>query len=156
MPPPLHTASHIPVYPAVRSCSRRSCCNSNLEYTISRALQLKRGDPRTSAQVALQLVQNSYPVEVEHFGYTVLQHVVRYAGLLALHLKRRKPVLQHLKLCLLHRWLYSGTRSQMQSIHSWLLPHSPCSQKVSHIPCFAIAFMQPSPCSIQAAGSCTS
>ena len=39
-------------------------------------MQLKRGDPRSSAQIALQLVQNSYPVEVEHFGYNVLQHVV--------------------------------------------------------------------------------
>ena len=42
-------------------------------------LQLKRGEPRSSVQIALQLVQSSYPVEVEHFGYTVLQHVVSLA-----------------------------------------------------------------------------
>lgn len=38
--------------------------------------QLKRADARNSIQVALQLVQTSHQVEVQHFGYTVLQHLV--------------------------------------------------------------------------------
>lgn len=38
--------------------------------------QLKRGEAHISVQVALQLVQSSHQVEVQHFGYTVLQHVV--------------------------------------------------------------------------------
>lgn len=50
------------------------------QFNLLTAMQLKRGDPRSSAQIALQLVQNSYPVEVEHFGYNVLQHVVRLFG----------------------------------------------------------------------------
>lgn len=43
---------------------------------LSALLQLKRGNARDSIQVALQLVQSSHQVEVQHFGYTVLQHVV--------------------------------------------------------------------------------
>ena len=43
-------------------------------------MQLKRGEPHSAVQVALQLVQSSHQVEVQHFGYTVLQHVVRASG----------------------------------------------------------------------------
>ena len=50
-------------------------------------LQLKRGEARSSVQVALQLVQHAHPIEVQHFGYTVLQHVVR--GLLIINMQSR-------------------------------------------------------------------
>lgn len=43
-------------------------------------LQLKRGDARNSIQVALQLVQSGQQVEVQHFGYTILQHVVGHSS----------------------------------------------------------------------------
>lgn len=64
------------VIPTVLSAQQPTASQHQRLQAIQLAEQLKRGDPRHSTQVALQLVQQTHPVEVQHFGYTVLQHVV--------------------------------------------------------------------------------
>ena len=40
-------------------------------------LQLKAGEIHTSTEVAAELAAPSGPMEVQHFGYALLQHLVR-------------------------------------------------------------------------------
>lgn len=112
------------------------------------SLQLKRGDARNSIQVALQLVQSGHQIEVQHFGYTILQHVVGHpscACMCILTCASDNRIIMHTahpaypsSHHMLHnstsvlycRWVHGGRSFQLRSIHSWPLHHLACSPRV--------------------------
>eukprot|EP00891_Asterochloris_glomerata_P003358 jgi/Astpho2/3358/Aster-x1142 len=58
------------------TASQPAASQAQRREAVALADQLKISEPHASADVAVQLVQLSNPVEVQHFGYSLLQHLV--------------------------------------------------------------------------------